>query len=405
MTPRKRRQRRHGDLPAGFRWRDGRPRWEPSPTRRRQGFHGVDLKDAWGHWLAKGPAIERAATLAGRAADASAEPAAGDPRALGPLLDAYQASIDFTRLGARTQADYKAKLNRFLAIVAGGAKKAEHFRAMSIDLLLPPGFGQPGVFLLERAYDELRSEAGEAMAYGVMACVSAWLAWCVKKRRVWPTNPAALVRRAAPPGRIVIFTWPELVALAREADDLGLHSIADAVILAVDLSWSQQDLLALTWGQVSDDGHVKHRRIKTGVAGNPPLLAIGRKRLAQIRERWKAERVRPTHVLVCELTGQPWRPDTFRHSFAEIRAAARIDGKQFRDLRDTAVTYCIDAGLTVEQTCSRTLHAPTRAQAVIEKHYGAIGQHVADAAALKLEDHFTRMGYSFDAPLAIEGPK
>ena len=42
---------------------------------------------------------------------------------------------------------------------------------------------------------------------------------------------------------------------------------------------------------------------------------------------------------------------------------------------------------------------------MIEKHYGAIGQHVADEAALKLDAHFTAMGYSFAQLLAIEGPK
>ena len=175
-------------------------------------------------------------------------------------------------------------------------------------MLLPPAFGQSGSFEIERAYDALRADAGEAMAHGVLACVSAWLGWCVKKRRVWPTNPAALVTRRAPAGRIVTWSWPELVALVRAAEAASLPSIADAIVLAVDLSWSQQDLLALTWGQISDDGHVKHRRIKTGVAGNPPLLAIGRARLAEIRERWADAKVRPTHVLVCEMTGNRWEP-------------------------------------------------------------------------------------------------
>ncbi|GCA49265.1 T5orf172 domain protein [Sinorhizobium sp. KGO-5] len=32
-------------------WRDGRPRWEPSPTARSLGFKGRDLKDEEGNWL------------------------------------------------------------------------------------------------------------------------------------------------------------------------------------------------------------------------------------------------------------------------------------------------------------------------------------------------------------------
>ena len=278
-------------------------------------------------------------------------------------------------------------------MVAGYPAKVERARALPIDELLPPGFGEAGVFELQRAYDVLRAEAGVSMAAGVHACVGAWLGWCVRHRRVWPTNPAEQVERAAPAGRIVVFDWPEIQALVEAAEAMGRASIADAVILAVDLSWSQQDLLALAWGQVSAEGRVKHRRIKTGVAGNPPLLRLGRERLEAIRARWTGQPVRPTHVLICEMTGQPWRPDTFRHEFARVREAAGVAGKTFRDLRDTAVTFCIEAGLSLEETCSRTLHDPARAQAVISKHYGAIRQETADHGAAKLEAHYARKGY------------
>ena len=430
-----RRQRRRGDLPAGFQWRDGRPRWVPSPTRRKQGWRGVDLQDAWKRWLAKGPAIERAqaiveaveawaagqavpsqfAAFAPKGADVRGA-AKGDlnPRSVGALLDAYRgdkergviACNQFRDLSPRTQADYRNKLNRFLEVLVGSndPKKIAAGRALSIDHLLPPPAGE-GEFELLRAYELLRTEAGDAMASGVHACVSAWLGWCVRHKNIWPSNPAELVRRKTPEGRIVVYDWPELVALVRQAEAVGLASIADAIILAVDLSWSQQDLLALTWGQVSADNKVKHRRIKTGVAGNPPLLKIGRERIKQIRARWTAQNAAPTpevHVLICELTGKPWAADTFRHKFSEIRDHVAkefpsIADKQFRDLRDTAITYCVDAGIEqVEQICSRTLHSPTRASAVISKHYGAIRQAVADKAAKTLDAHFEKMGYSFE---------
>jgi hypothetical protein len=434
-TKSKRRMRRHGDLPAGFVWREGRPRWIPSPTRRAQGWRGHDLKDQWGKWLPMGAAIERAqviaaaveawsagvavpaglANVAPKGATASgATPAALAPRSIGALMDAYFESAKFVateargkRLGERTQADYKNKLRRFLEVLAESTdpKKVARIRALDVDILLPPPFGSDADFELQKAADVLAETAGESMAYGVMACVSAWLNWCVKKRRIWPTNPAALVERSAPDGRIVVYEWPELLALVRAAEAAGLASIGDAIVLAVDLSWSQQDVLALTWGQVND-GRVKHRRIKTGVAGNPPLLLIGRSRLDAIRQRWAGQKVRPTHVIVCELTGRPWSADTFRHYFSQIRATVAeqlpdVAGKQFRDTRDTTVTYCIEAGLTLEETCSRTLHKPTRAQAVIEKHYGAIRQTVADQAAIKLDAHYQAQGYSFETLLAL----
>lgn len=418
-----RRQRRHGDLPAGFRWRDARPRWEPSPARRAAGWRGQDLKDAWGRWLGKGEAIAKAEAIAAAvagwgagepvppaflaiapkgAATAGTRATAESARSIGVLIEGFLADPKPRTqvLGERTRADYRVKLNRLVGAMAAACKvTAADFRTLDVDALLPfPG--KP--FLLSDAYEALRTEAGEHMAHGVMAAASAWLSWVVKRKHLLPMNPALHVARATPKGRIVVYDWAEMVALVGAAEWLGLASVADAVILGVDLSWSQQDLLALKWGQVSRDGHVKHRRIKTGVAGNPPLLAPGRGRIARIRARDTVEKIASAPVLVCELTGKPWLSDHFRHAFDLVRSVASADAgapildKQFRDLRDTAVTYGYEAGLTIPEICSRTLHDPERAGAVLAKHYGAIRQDVADAAALRLDAHFAAKGYTFE---------
>lgn len=454
-----RRQRRRGDLPAGFRWRDGRPRWEPSPTRRAQGWKGCDLKDAWKQWLAKGPAIARAETIAGVVAAwssgaavpggfvaiapdgaelAGAAPGDLSPRSIGALLDAYRGERRpvpgrpghaawgrgcdrFERLADKTKADYRNKLDRFLAVAAGlprPAKTVAALRGIDIDLLIPPQFGEPGVAVIEEAYDALRAQAGETMAYGVIACVSAWLTWCVKKKRALAANPCALIERSAPDGRIEVYEWDELVALVRMAEAAGSASIGDALVLAVDLSWSEQDLLDLDETQVSDDLHVKHRRIKTGVAGNPPLLALGRQRLAEIRARRPAAKVAALRqrIIVCETTGRPWKAAAFQHRFAQIRAVVAqgiafvtpampsVARLQFRDTRDTAVTFAYEAGLSDKEICTRTLHDPKRCAEILHKHYGASRQGLADAAAVRLNAHYAAQGYTFEALLALPAP-
>jgi hypothetical protein len=423
-----RRQRAHGVLPAGFKWRDGRPRWEPSPSRRKAGWKALDLKDAYGAWMPRGAAIERAELIAkavaGWAAGEPAPPAfihiapkgaaaggrqlgALSPRSIGALVDAFcEAEAPRRRkLSDKTRADYRSKLKVLLEEIAASQSIAvEALRAIDISLLLQPPEGSNKPFLLDQAYDDLCERRGETMGHGALAVASSWLAWVQKKKRAIPYNPAQLVERREVAGRIVVFTWPELLALVAAAEELGWFSIADAVILAVDLSWSQQDLLAFMWRQISDDGHCKHRRIKTGVAGNPRLLKIGEARVKAIRARWEGEKVRPTHVLVCERTRQPWAASDFRHRFAEIRALAaskvndpesELATKQFRDLRDTAITIAYDGGLSIEEICTRSLHDPKRAREVISKHYGALTQGLADGAADKLGAHFTKMGYGF----------
>jgi hypothetical protein len=43
-----------------FLWRDGRPRWEPSPTLRKLGWKGRDLKDGKGSYLSLQHALDEA---------------------------------------------------------------------------------------------------------------------------------------------------------------------------------------------------------------------------------------------------------------------------------------------------------------------------------------------------------
>lgn len=52
-----------------FLWREGRPRWHPSPTLRALGMKGKDLKDELGRWLTFDAAVRAATRLNDDAAD------------------------------------------------------------------------------------------------------------------------------------------------------------------------------------------------------------------------------------------------------------------------------------------------------------------------------------------------
>lgn len=455
-------------VPAGWTWRDGRPRWIPSPTLRSAGWRGHDLKDPKGTWLARGASIDAAegimaAVRAWRAgglvphqlkacAPAGACERAGaglpspveDRRSIGFLLDAYLGdeakaippSREFEAI--KNKIDRRSKLYRLVDVLAGftvrpaplgssrnskdaGLSDAElarrkreladyqaaraAVRGFSIDVLEPPAFADmPDLSQaqgpLYDAYWKLRDHSGPNMAHGVLADVSAWLEWCVK-RRALPQNWAKLVDRETPPGRIRVGTWEELRALIAAAEAMGLPSIADAIILGVDLSWSQADRLKLTWAQVGADNTVKGARQKTGRKGATPLLAtLGVPRLAVIRERQRqlyGENVTPTHVLICEDTGRPWKGDWYRHRFADVRTAAALKVPSVAtlrdlDLRDTAITVGKAAGLSDTEIASRSLHSLKRIKDVLDKHYTEIGQEVADAGALKLNDYLAARG-------------
>lgn len=471
-----RKQRGHGSgLPAGFAWRDGRPRWIAQPALREAGWKGGDLKSPRGEWLDFPAAIARAQEIAAAVAawrdgapvpagveafappSTAVAPLAGgklDPRSIGALLDAYlgvpgekrgewvkEPSREFKKI--KNQVDRRSKLNRFVDVLAGYPVKPgrdatakdlaayqlarERARRWSIYHLEPPPFDpradlddEAGGDILTAVYLRLLDEVGHNMAHGVLSDVSAWLEWCVAPKRAIPANWAKLVKRETPEGRIRVGDWDELAIMVEAAEDMGLPSIADAVILGADLSWSQVDRLAILHSDIRDD-RVKGKRKKTGRRGDTPLLeTLGKPRLAKIRERQAAiygANVQPTHVIICEATGRPWTTDNYRHRFADVRAHAVAMARRraaeandpeaaarwtriaqslpdFRDqdLRDTAVTVAYDAGLNPQEIASRTLHSLKRIQDVLEKHYGEISQYVADQGARKLDDHLKALG-------------
>lgn len=458
----KRKIRSHGQLPAGWTWRDGRPRWKASPTLRKAGWRDRDLKDGAGQWLTEGPSIDAArAIVAGVTAWREGEPVPAalaaiapqgatakgrgpkgspDPRSIGTLLDAYLASREFTRkIGERTRPEYRSKLKRLVDILSGYAFPPERdapaadvsayqeaiaeTRALSVDVLMPPAFGEPGEPLLKTAYWLMRDKVGHHMANGVMAVASAWLEWCVTERRAIHVNPARLVSREETEGRIRPGTVEELQALIAAAQALGWVSIADSIILGVDLSWNQNDRLNLTWSMISAEGRCKKSRRKTGRMMETPLLeTLGKPRLAAIRARQvEATRRRlgvgadtailpnqlPTHVLLCEGTGALWEPSYYRRRFREVRALA-VAGDPARglepcpsvadltdqDLRDTAVTFAYEAGLDEQEIASRTGHSLKRIRDILDKHYGEITRAVGDRGAKKLNDWMAGQGIS-----------
>lgn len=436
------RQRTRGVAPANWQFRDGRPRWIPSRTLREAGWRGRDLKaPKSGDWLSRGLSIDMAeainqAVAAWRRgelvpdafADIAPQGATAKPRmttaqrlerhSIGTLIDEYLASHEVQELKPRTQAEYKSKLKRLADALAGyfatpsrnpkPAEKAAYdekvatVRAWSVKVLQTPEEEEDGEALLYTVYWGLRKKAGAHTADGVLRVTSSWLEWCRTQKRAIRTNPTQDVKRKALDGRMRPASWPELLALVEAAEGLGYPSIADSIILGVDLSWSQADRLALTWKQVSAAYRVRARRVKTNRPGETPLLdALGKPRIDKIRERQKGlygENVKPTHVLICETTGEPWGASHYQVTFAEIRRqAARKVASAIevldKDLRCTAVTVAYDAGLSEVQIAGRTLHSLKQIREILDGHYGQIGREVSNQGAHLLNTYLAEKGY------------
>lgn len=430
------RLRRHGDAPANWQYRDGRPRWIPSPALRKAGWRARDLKGADGVFLSEGLSRDAARDInaavaawrrgelvaegfaamapAGAAHTATGLPAATDRLSIGRLLDAYLDSREFLALRSSTRTGYKSSLKRLIDVLAGHttppdrhdpAAVASHalavatIRASRVDIFQPAETSDGVDDVLYRAYWLLHDKVGKHQAYAVLAATSVWLSWCRRHQSRTIDNWAKEVRRDTPPGRIRPLTWPEIEALVRAADEEGLPSIGDAVVLGLDLSWSQADRLALTWPRCRNGRALTgaEGRQKTGRVGGTPMTRLGRARVAQILLRQRAMPARPTHVIWCEVTNAPWSADLYRKYFAKVRAiAARtcpsvIDARD-QDLRDTAFTWMTNGGLDNSQIASRTLQSRAHIAQLGDKNYGEIGPEIADGAGRMFEAYLDRIG-------------
>lgn len=457
-----RRYRRHGDAPANWQFRPrpdgtGRPRWIPAPGLRKAGWRARDLKDEQGAFLSEGLSRDLAreinaavdawrrgelvpAAFADIAPEGAAEqaetarPVAVDRLSIGRLLDAYFDSREFQGspdnrgqqvggLKPSTQRSYRTSLKRLVDTLAGfvalPAKDDPDaldrydmavaiVRASKVTTFAPSETDQGVVDLLYTAYWKLHAHVGKHQAYAVLAAASAWLAWCRRHQSRSIQNWAAEVRRDTPPGRIRPWTVEEFKTMVATADAMGLPSIGDAIVLGLDLSWSQVDRLSLTWDRLKNGRALTgvDGRQKTGRVGGTPLTSLGRARVAQIIERQRAMPAKPTHVLWCEATGKPWQGDFYRKQFAEVRAEAAKTcpslligppsdpdkGAGDADLRDTAFTWMKNAEINDDGIASRTLQSRKHIAQLGDANYGEIGPEIADRAGRQFDAYLIKSG-------------
>lgn len=213
------------------------------------------------------------------------------------------------------------------------------------------------------------------------------------------TNPAAGLRFKRPAGRIVIWTDAEIRHFVDTADRMGMPSIGDSALLGLFTGQRQTDRLGLSDDGLCD-GRRQFRQSKTAAIVAIPETPRLRERLEQARQRVteiKLKRgTRPTAIVVDEATGRDYVLDTYRHKFAEVRAAAAatmpsIAGRRDQDLRDTAVTWLARAGCTIPQIAAITGHEPKSIYGIL-RHYLAMTPELADAAIDKLVAWMDREG-------------
>jgi site-specific recombinase XerD len=370
-------------------WRNGRPRWEPGPRLRADGWKGRDLKDDDGAWLELPGAIEAAKALN---KDVESWRLNGGPlqRRIAPvkpartgehLWEVYRQSPRYAKKADSTRRDYANKIRPFLE-----------------------EFGEFQVAALEKAdlyrwWEELHHDRGHAMANGVLAVARAMLSYStiIGWRK---DNPAREMGLDSLPPRQVFWLPEELSAIVAAADQIGKPSVADAVVVALHSGQRQGDVLAMP-RRIFVEQRIRLSQLKMRSRGgaliDAPMTPALEARIAAIRARREDVVIDPNEPLILrEDNGRAYDVHLFRKAFSRVREAAAehcpsVKEKRFQDLRDTAVTRLALAGCELPQIAAITGHTLTSITQII-KHYLVLQPEMADTAIKKLSTWLEAQG-------------
>jgi len=381
-------------------WRGGRPRFFPSPTLRKLGYTGLDLKNPDGTWLTLDQAIEWSAAFAAEIAARRGALAEGKrpPRPKKPNL--ITVADVFAKMFERAdmQIEPDAAIRRRKGIAA--PKTIRWYKTMrdAIEAYDPELYLGPAAALSRPVarglYEKLCKDKGLAMAQGMIAVL----------RRAWNLNEAQLrenpflrLEVKAPPPRIRTAEPEEMEALIAAADAIGRADVGDAILMGLMTGQRQSDRHRLVErGRI--DGEIVFRQGKTGAVVTVPALSQLEIRLAAARERRRGDKVQFAQVLIDERLKRPWpeKDDDTSYwiAYRQVLAAAvdgvpaegstdeaplwkvppcpALEGFRDQDLRDTCVTWLARAGCTIPEICTITGHSETSATTIM-KHY--LGKH------------------------------
>ncbi len=406
-------------------WRAGRPRFQPSPRLRAEGWKGEDLRhgpeihshgrDAvkTGPWFSPEEAVAwvaaREAEIAARrdeiarakAAKRRVPTLAAAPKAtwfsVEDLFEAWRASPRMS--GGEAEGRMKTKG------VATSTRRDYEIKAKVLatfdpELWVAPvdALSKPIVYDL---YERLWKAKGLATARGVVAVLSSAIGWGMRKGKVrLPVNPCTALGMETPEPRLRCLTPAEVRALVATADRIGRPEIGDAITLGVWTGQRQGDRLAMVDAGAMDGRRVL-RQAKTGAIVMIPDAPEVTARLEAMRTRRRDWKIQALELVVDEKRRAPFRREHYSHVFAEVRAAAvagvkdAVTGRvvvepcesladaRDQDLRDTAVTWLARAGCTIAEICQITGHSMQSAQQTM-KHYLASHPEIADNAVKKL---------------------
>ena len=440
-------------LRNGLKWRDGRPRWEPSPANRACGFAGVDLRDHAGAWMDRGAATTaadartlwarfvrdamrdddqggKARTMLRTALDRlppmPSEPVARRQRELvSDLIERARAVLEDREPGVadalmRAPRSVQAMVDGYFADpaamrrIARGTQKV--YRAMSKRLIARFGARRADEVTpsqIRAWHDDMTQRDGLSPASANLAvgAAGAMFQWAAMQDPPWLiASPVARLRLAAAPGRRVFWTLDEETAFVSWCDANGYADVADAATVCLWTGARQIDVAAASIEALSGAAwrYVPIKTQRKGLEALPGLLPPIARRVDRRRAEVEAQglsRVGETPFLWNPTTARRHTSETISRRFREARAAAVKAGdlppafaeKRLQDTRDTCITRLFDADVSLTRITAWTGHASSAAENILREHYVSLREAGAAEDAAKLSAWAEREGLALSA--------
>lgn len=407
----------------GLKWRDGRPRWEPSPASRAVGLRGMDLRDLEGRWLTeRGEAIAvcdgrqlwaeliRDAHRSGAAGDEArgqlrlaienlAAPAdAGQRRRRALLQDLIDragavlegqdlaAGVTVTR-GVRTMERLTEAY--FDAVDRGEVKIARATRTAysSQRGRLEKKFAGRGVASITRSelrdwyHNELTRDLSTSSANLCMGAAAALFKFAWNKDWI-AASPVTKLTLTKAKGRRVFWELAEEQAFVSWCDANGFADVADGLIAGLWTGARLIDLTKLNLESLTGEtwAYLPQKTEKGGQEAMPGITAPFRARIDRRRHEAALSPLRP-------ISGTPflWDPKSQRRHgtrtywarFTEAQAKAlaqqmvpaTMTGKRHQDTRDTCITRLYYADVPISRMWTWTGHSQGSIEQILKEHY------------------------------------
>lgn len=410
-------------------WRDGRPRFSPSPQMRALGIASCNLQHPNKAWFTVEECRthiehEMARYLAARDGQVLVIPQSDGHMVAAPapvvlqrpaksytfedLFRDFFASKDFKAKKAGTQEDYRYKQKSF----------AKHDPE-----LLITGVEATKRSRLRELWDTIDEAGGRSAANGVMRTISTAISWGMNYGKLpnLEFNPCLKMKMPGSAPRVRAWTQAEIDHVVEAADKLGRPELGDSIIMGIWTGQRQGDRLAMIDGALDHMGRRIFKQSKTGaivaIMEVPDLTARlegARERKASMQAAWQAKGInRPMdpEAIICSTTQAAFKRYHYRDLFRKLVKAAHEGVKdeagrwtvkpmpsmfdaetglpRDQDLRDTCVTWLANAGCSHSEIASITGHTEQSIPMILS-HYLAKDPVRADNAIAKLRAYRQR---------------